>query len=258
MARKKQSTETALVPRQPAAAPTNSQLTQKEVAIACAASGFFADSREAAQAIVKMEAARELGMGSMAGMTGIYIVKGRVSLSANVMAACIQRSGTHRFRVLKHTNKGCEIEFQERDTENKKWETVGVSSFNEDDAKLAGLTGGDNWRKYPRNMYYARAMSNGAKWYCPGVFAGNPPYTPDELGEDAEMTEEGDFIVKASSPSPLPPPASDETDSLVMLCRRAGSDPNQVAKYYKKASLSELSDDERKNAEGLLNAKLGV
>jgi hypothetical protein len=30
-------------------------------------------------------------------------------------------------------------------------------------------------------MLYARALSNGAKWYCPDVFGG-PIYTPDELG----------------------------------------------------------------------------
>jgi len=40
-------------------------------------------------------------------------------------------------------------------------------------------------------MLFARAISNGAKWFCPDIFGG-PVYTPDELG--AEVDEEGDII----------------------------------------------------------------
>jgi len=32
---------------------------------------------------------------------------------------------------------------------------------------------------------FARAMSNGVRWYCPDVFAGSTVYAPDELDEDA-------------------------------------------------------------------------
>jgi hypothetical protein len=31
-------------------------------------------------------------------------------------------------------------------------------------------------------MLFARALSNGAKWFCPDIFGGGPIYTPDELG----------------------------------------------------------------------------
>ena len=41
---------------------------------------------------------------------------------------------------------------------------------------------GDNWRKYPKNMLFARAISNGVKWHCPDVMNGQPVYTPDEMG----------------------------------------------------------------------------
>lgn len=139
-----------------------------------ASSGYFQDARDAAQAIVKVLAGRELGIGPVASMTGIYIVKGRVTLSANLMAAQIKRSGKYSYRVRRMDDTGCEIEFFEGG------ESIGVSSFGERDAKLAGLLGGDNWKKFPRNMYFSRAMSNGAKWYCPDVFSG-PVYTPDEL-----------------------------------------------------------------------------
>lgn len=151
-----------------------------------AKSGFFADSRSASQAVVKVLAGRELGFGPVAAMTGINIISGRVSLSANIMAAAVKRSGRYNFRVREMTEAACKIEFFERNGD--KWESVGVSTFTEADARRAGTK---NMDKYPRNMLYARAMSNGVRWYCPDV-TGGPVYTPEELG--APVNEEGEII----------------------------------------------------------------
>lgn len=139
-----------------------------------AQSGYFTDSREAAQAVTKMMAGAELGFGPIASMTGINIIKGKVTLSANLIAAAIKRSGRYNYRVRKMTDSECEIVFYEGKEE------IGVSTFTAKDAANAGLMG-DNWRKFPRNMLFARAISNGAKWYCPDL-SGGPLYTPDELG----------------------------------------------------------------------------
>jgi hypothetical protein len=38
------------------------------------------------------------------------------------------------------------------------------------EAQQAGLAAKDNWKKHPKNMLFARALSNGAKWYCADVF----------------------------------------------------------------------------------------
>lgn len=154
-------------------------------------SGFFADTRDAAQAIVKVMAGQELGFAPIASMTGVYIVKGKVSLSANLMAAAIKRSGRYTFKVLHLDAKECSIEFYE--ILGGKRESIGVSSFTMAEAAQAGLAGSATWKNFPRNMLYARAMSNGAKWYCPDVFGG-PIYTPDELGaavdgETGEMVD---------------------------------------------------------------------
>lgn len=141
-----------------------------------AKSGYFKDASDISKAIVKIIAGAELGFGPMASMTGIYIVKERVTLSANLMAAAIKRSGRYSFKVLRLDNDGCAIQFLEMG------QVIGESVFTMADATKANLSGGDNWKKYPRNMCYARAMSNGAKWFCADVFGG-PVYTPDELGE---------------------------------------------------------------------------
>jgi hypothetical protein len=177
-----------------------------------ARSGYFQDAREQAQAVVKVLAGRELGLGPIAAMTGIYVVKGRVTLSANLIAAAIKRSGRYNYRVTRMDDQGCEIVFFEGR------EQIGVSSFDANDAKNAGLLGGDNWKKFPRNMLFARAMSNGAKWFTPDVFAG-PVYTPDELGakvdSDGEIVE-GEVVASAQSRSaPLPQQAPNKHARMV-------------------------------------------
>lgn len=166
-------------------------------------SGFFADTRDAAQAIVKVMAGQELGFAPIASMTGVYIVKGKVSLSANLIAAAVKRSGRYTFRVRQHDAKICEIEFFELDKAGNK-ESIGVSSFTMQEATQAGLASSATWKNFPRNMLYARAMSNGAKWYCPDVFGG-PVYTPDELGATIDG-ETGEVIdIEPSNHTPAAP-----------------------------------------------------
>lgn len=170
-----------------------------------ARSGYFTDTRDAAQAIVKVLAGQEMGIGSIAAMTGIYIVKGRVTLSANLMAALIKRSGRYNYRVTELSDTACEIEFSENG------QVIGTSRFTMQDAAKAKL-GGDNWARFPRNMLFARALSNGAKWYTPDAFGGSPIYTPDELG--AAVDEDGEVIEAQVIERPAPPihhPVADQS-----------------------------------------------
>jgi hypothetical protein len=160
-----------------------------------AASGYFADARDAAQAVVKVLAGQELGFGPIASMTGIYIVKGRVTLSANLMAATIKRHPRYDYRVIELTDEQAAVRFLQDGEE------AGTSQFTIQDAERAGLLGGENWRKYPRNMLLWRALSNGAKWFCPDAFAGAPIYSPDELGADINP-ETGELILDAGEPPP--------------------------------------------------------
>ena len=171
-------------------------MTLSELGQVLVKSGFFADSRDASQAIVKVLAGRELGFGPIASMTGFYIVKGRVSMSANLMAAAVKRSGRYDFRVRKLDNDEVVIEFLEHI--GNEWVSLGVSSFTIEDAKRAGT---QNLEKFPRNMLYARAMSNGVKWFCADV-TGGPTYTPDELGEVVDG-ETGEIIGGRPIPTAL-------------------------------------------------------
>ena len=137
-----------------------------------------------AQLATKILAGREMGYGPFASVQGIHVIQGKPVISANLMAAAVKRSGRYDYRVRKLDNDGCEVEFFQRTGD--KWESVGKSAFTRDDAKAAGLLGKDNWSKFARNMFFARALSNGIRWFAADVFDGSAAYTPDELGVDED------------------------------------------------------------------------
>lgn len=151
-------------------------------------SGYFKDINSAAQAVVKILRGQELGIGPVASLENIYVVDGKTALGAGLIASFIKQSGRYDYRILELTDKGCKLAFFEN---GKK---IGESSFTEQDAQRAGLLGKNSWQKYPRNMYFARALSNGARWYCPDVFRG-PIYTPEELS-DKDVIEAEALVIE--------------------------------------------------------------
>lgn len=157
---------------------------------ALVASNYFkGDVDKVSQAIVKVLAGREMGFGPIASMTGIHIIKGRPAVGANLMAAAVKSHPGYDYRVRKITDDECSIEFFQDG------QSLGVSEFTTQDAQRAGT---QNMGKFPRNMLFARAISNGVKWFCPDVFMGNTVYTPDELG--ATVDAEGMVIEVQAQP----------------------------------------------------------
>jgi hypothetical protein len=162
-----------------------------------AKSGYFQDAKDAAQACVKVLAGQELGLPPIASMMGIHVIKGKVELSANLIASLVRRHG-YDYSIERHDNTGCVIVFL-----SKEKKQLGKSSFTEADAKAAQI-GSDMYRKFPRNMYFSRAMSNGAKWFCPEVFSGVPVYGQGELGGPSEDSEVVDPAEAGPAPAPVP------------------------------------------------------
>ena len=141
------------------------------LAKAFAESGMFADTKSAAQAIVKIQAGQEIGIPPFAAMTGIHIIQGKPTIGAGLIASRLKGSGKYDYRVVEASEKVCSIDFYQGNTK------IGNSTFTIEDAKKA-LT--KNIDKFPKNMLFARAISNGVKWYCPDIFSG-PVYVPEEM-----------------------------------------------------------------------------
>ena len=60
--------------------------TMQRMSMALFKSGYFSDVKSEAQAIVKVMAGAELGLQPFASMTGIHIISGKPTLSANLIA----------------------------------------------------------------------------------------------------------------------------------------------------------------------------
>lgn len=165
----------------------------ERVAKACAASGYYKDVRDASQAVVKMLAGREMGVGPIQALAGIYIVEGKPSAGANLIAANVKRSGRYDYRVRKRTDEECVLAWYDAGQE------VGESSFTRKDAERAGLWGKQNWSKYPRAMLFARALTEGVRVYCPDAASG-VVYVPEELAPDMPVTEDGTPVAQPVEP----------------------------------------------------------
>jgi hypothetical protein len=150
-----------------------------------ARSGLFPDIRRVSQAIVKILAGRELGIGPFAAMSDIHIIEGKPVVGARILAALVRASEHYDYKVVEWTHERCTLAFS-RDGQ----QLEPLVSFDEQDAKRARLDRPtrngrpSNHTRYPRNMKFARAMSNGVALHCPDLTAGTAVYTPDELEVD--------------------------------------------------------------------------
>jgi len=177
-------------------------------------SGFFKDVGDARQAIVKVLAGAEVGLGPVASMTAINIIDSKPSFSSNLIASKIKSHPRYNYRINLSTNKACKIEFFELDLSSEKFESIGTFEFNEEMARRAGLLSKNNWKNYPEAMYFSRTISQGARLYCPDIFHSVIPYTTEELAPDVELDASGDVIegqikpprpVASIDPKTLPP-----------------------------------------------------
>lgn len=152
-------------------------------------SGYFREVSDPSKAIVKIMAGREVGIPPIASMMGLYIVEGKVTYSATMVGALIKRAGYSWTVQWTDDNGGtCILNFRDAKGEN-----LGVSSFSMADAKAAGLAGKNTWAKYAKAMLFARALTQGGRWFCPEVFAGGC-YTPEEIDPQIPVTEDGEVI----------------------------------------------------------------
>ena len=184
------------------------------------------------EAMAKIAIGRELGLSMMSSIQNIQIIKGKASFGYTLIGAMIRRHPDYDYEVVEHTAERCEIAF------TYKGKPTGTSEFTIEDAEKAGLTGGDgNYKKYPRNMLLARAMSNGARWYAPDVFMG-AVYTADELREGHADVDTGDTteIVDADGQ------VIDVTDLQTPASPAPSPDAKVDAKTDAKAAIAEARD----------------
>lgn len=150
-------------------------LTEKEArnyAAAFAASNMFKGAganMTPDEALVVIMAGQEFGWGPAAALMNLHVIEGRPELSADAQARFIKAGGKYEYRVTEHTNEACSITFLDAKT----GEVIGIERFTMEDADMQDLrkptrSGRKSaWEKVPRNMLFARCISNGCAFHCP-------------------------------------------------------------------------------------------
>lgn len=153
-------------------------------------SGMFADCKgDPQKAGVKLLAGLGLGLNPYQALNDLHVVQGKSQMSSTLLGGQIKKSGRYDYRVVSLDDTMCVLRFFDRGEE------CGTSMFTMDDAKRAKLSG-DNWQKYPQAMLYARALSKGARMFCPDVFGG-AVYAEGEIQDDGRVPEAPEPVAAA-------------------------------------------------------------
>jgi hypothetical protein len=204
--------------------------SENELAIATrmatdlANSGMFKDAKSAHEAFAKIMLGRDLGLSPTQAMISLHVVEGKPELSANLQAQLVRTyrgpdGERYDFKVVECTDEVCAIEFHRRREGDRDWELLGVERFTTEDADRAGLTkptrngGPSMYAKYPRNMLWARAMSNGVNFHCPEVARGLRVFHEGEIDTPAPLSQPTQLadLVELASP--------EQITSLTQACK---------------------------------------
>lgn len=147
--------------------------------------------------VIALEMGHELGLPPLAAIMNIAVINNKPTLKADMMVALALRSGKIediriKFIGKEHENDedfGCKVTIRRKGVKS-----LFRAKFTRRDAKVAGLSNKDNWRKYERRMLKHRAMAFCIRDSLPEIFAGI--YLQDEL-ENIETDDSDNIVLEA-------------------------------------------------------------
>jgi hypothetical protein len=172
----------------------------KDIALTYANSGLLADLKSPEQVFAVMGAGAELGLRPWASLRSIYMVKGKVTLSAAMMVAIVRASPLClKWRLVESTDKVATYE-----TIRVGDDAPTAMSFTIEQAKRAKLDSG-TWLTYTESMLRARCKANLCREVYPDLLAG--VYATGEMEQDPRDEYTG--TVEPSRPEPARSPAAE-------------------------------------------------
>ncbi len=185
---------------------------------------------EAAFAIIAT--GRELGLTAMQSLRSIHVIKGKATLSADLIASLVKtrRDVCAYFMLVESTDTVAKYETQ-RVGEPRST----VMSFTIDDAKRAQLTSNATWAKFPAAMLRARCITALARAVYPDLSMGL--YDTDEFTEQAPVTRDPYEVIREPSTDVVVPDKDGMAACLAKIEAAVTiADVNAAAKYAVKAS----------------------
>lgn len=233
-------------------------LTLQKVSEGLFASGLFPNTKNKYGAFSIVQYGRELGIPPMMSLRNINIISGQLACNAQLMLTLAMQKGV-TYEVLKEGDKGASIRF-------KRGAHAYEASFTEDDAKAANLLGKDNWRKYPRDMYFWRCVAKGVRRIAPDAVMGL--YTAEEITEgavisvaevspDKPVSTVAENVVEAEQvvdPPPAPPTDGKGAASRKALEARIGEmgiDRETFKEWLDTIGWLQINDDGRRSMKDL-------
>jgi hypothetical protein len=149
-------------------------------------SGFLPDAiKTPEQFLAIVLKGRECGVPPMQACSHINIIKGKPTMSAELMLSQILKNcPTAKIWFPVRSDECVEVRCIRAGRENS-------FRYSIQDAKRAGLLNKSSWQMYPRAMLHARVVSEMARSVFPDCINGIS-YTPEELG--AEVNDDGEVV----------------------------------------------------------------
>lgn len=211
-------------------------------------SGFFGDTKNAAQAAVKILAGRELGVGPFSAMSGIHVFQGKAEPSAHLRLALIQRNGGD-IRPLELTETLCEAEVV------KGGEVVGKVRYTIEEANRAGVMRNPVWKAHPTDMLWATVVRKAARRWFSGLFF-------SDIERDEPETVDAHVVTQIDAPA-LESARRRKEIAAIATCRdKLGWDDDLrhrfiASEFDGRMSLKDLDDEELDRFLGLVDEMAG-
>jgi hypothetical protein len=157
---------------------------EKMASVAAASRMFGFKSKEEAMAIMLLCQAE--GLHPAIAMRDYHVIQGRPTLKADAILARFQQAGGKvEWETLSDEAVSGTFSHAQGGRATITWTFA--------DAQKIGLTGKENWKKYPRAMLRARVVSEGVRTVYPGVVVG--VYTPEEVQDMGNIPRRGEELL---------------------------------------------------------------
>lgn len=178
--------------------------------------------------------ANALGLAPIHAITGIAVIKGKPTASADLMAAIVRRAG-HKLRVT-GDDSYAEAVLIRKDDPSFEY----TARWDRDKAQRAGLTNNPTYSKYPGAMYRARAVSEVVRMGASDAMYGLI-YTPEDLGEVANEPGAPEVPAETTRVSRRKP----ATEPAQLAPEPAGDAPSDAQRRKMFAALGDLNLTDR-------------
>ena len=190
---------------------TNTWETMKEQASMLVKSGFLPPALNTPEKVIAVALkGKELGVPMMEAISSINIIQGKPSISPQLMLALARRTGELESFACPTNEQGATC------TVKRRGQPEHTNHFGPKEALALGLSGKDNYKKQASVMYQWRAIAANLRVTFSDAVCGM--YTPEEMGAEVNVNDDGSIEVKTERPTIQMPRAK----SVVLEDRKSG------------------------------------